>query len=65
MEKLFLSTFLTCNELNIIDKQNVNLAVFVTELLVGNGTVILDGFYEFVGNCFGSDIHYLLGRILR
>ena len=46
MEKFFLGTFFTGNELDIIHQKDINVSVFASELLV---LIITDGVDQLIG----------------
>ena len=56
MEKFFLCTFLFCDKLDIVDHQQVDFSVFVTEFL---HFIVLDGIDQFICECFTCDIQHL------
>ena len=55
MEELFLGTFLSDDKLYIIDKKNINVAVFVPELFI---LVVLEGVDQLIGELLGRHIQY-------
>ena len=64
MEKLFLCSFLTYNKLDIIDQQNIELAVTVTEVGRRHVVLVSDGIDELVNEGFRGDITDLRVRIV-
>ena len=56
VEKLLLRAFLTDNELDIVDQQNIVISVFFTEFRCGNIVFISDGIDQFVGKFLRSHI---------
>ena len=64
MEKLFLCSFLTYNKLDIIDQQNIKLAVTVTEVGRRHVVLVSDGIDELVNEGFRGDITDLRVRIV-
>lgn len=56
MEKFLLGTFLSYNELDIINKKDVIIAVFFTEFRGGNVVFVTDRIDQLVGKGFRADI---------
>ena len=55
MEKLLLCAFFTCDELDIIDKENINVvSVFVFEFCCFS---VLYSIYQLIGKLISPDIH--------
>ena len=63
MEEFLLRTFLTDNELNIIDQQHINITILITELLISH-LLILQGFNQLIGKCLWCNIKNLKVRII-
>ena len=55
MEKFLLGTFLSYNELDIINKKDVIIAVFFTEFRGGNVVFVTDRIDQLVGKGFRAD----------
>ncbi len=53
VEKFFLSRFFASNELNIIYKENIGGAIFVSE---GGSGLGADGVDEIIGKFFGGNV---------
>ena len=51
MEKLFLGTFFSYNKLDIIDEQDINITVSISEFCDRRVISISDGLDQFVGKC--------------
>ena len=64
MEKLLLSTFLSYDELDIINHEHIYSPVFVTELCHGRRITVTDRFDNLVGKFFRSNVKHLGIRIL-
>ena len=60
MEKFFLRAFFLGNKLNIIDEQNINIAVFISKFLV---FIAADGIDQFIGESFTGDLEHFCFRI--
>ena len=56
VEELLLDTYLAGYELDIVHEEEVNIAVFVAELLLG---VVLDGLNHLIRKVVALDIGYL------
>ena len=65
MEKLFLGTFFSYNKLDIIDEQDINITVSISEFCDRRVISISDGLDQFVGKCLWSDIENLQFRMFR
>ena len=63
MEKFFLRGFFSYNELDIINKKYVNIAVFLTKTGSCSVVVVTDGFDQFIRKGFTGHIKYLCFRI--
>ena len=61
MEEFFLCRFLTGNELDIIDEENVSLTILFTKRC---GTASLDCFYKIIGKLIALDANDAFVRIL-
>ena len=59
MEKFLLGTFLSYNELDIINKKDVIIAVFFTEFRGGNVVFVTDRIDQLVGKGFRPPFAYL------
>ena len=68
VEKLFLRTLLADDELDIVNQQDVVIAVLVPELSHGRfiigGLTFFQGFNQFVGKCLACNVENLLFRVL-
>ena len=53
MEKILFGLFFTTKELNVIDQQHVNTAVFIAEVV---GRFLPEGVHKLVGKLLGTDI---------
>ena len=60
MEKLFLRRFLACDEMNVVDKERIDLAELRTEAL---GRLLRDGFDKLIREVFRRDKHDGRGRV--
>ena len=61
MEKLLLGSVLAGKKLNIIDKKDIYVAVFISEV---NVVLVLDCVDEFIGEFFTGHIdHFFGGRV--
>ena len=58
MEKLLLRSVLAGKKLDIVDEQNIYVAVFISEV---NIILVLDGVDEFIGEFFAGHINYFFG----
>ncbi len=56
MEKFFLGRFLAGNKLDIVDQQDIDLAIALAE---GRGIMRADRIDQVVGELFGRDVQYL------
>ncbi|MNJ36515.1 hypothetical protein D3C77_313060 [compost metagenome] len=61
MEEFLLRGFFTCQKLNIINKQNIDIPVFVPETL---RPVVSNGINEFIRELLRRDIYYLAARAM-
>lgn len=59
MEEFFLGSFLAGQKLDIVDEQDIDIAVAVSK---GRVALVLDRVDEFVGEGFAGHVHYLLFR---
>ena len=64
MEKFLLGTFLSYNELDIINKKDVIIAVFFTEFRGGNVVFVTDRIDQFIGESLGTDIEDLCAWVI-
>ena len=64
MEEFFLCTFLTDNELNIIDQQNVVRPVLIAELSRREVVLITDGINQLIGEFLTRYIKNLCIRVI-
>ena len=55
MEKFFLSTFFSYDELNIVDKQGVVIAVLFPEFRGGDVVFITDRVNQLIGELLGGN----------
>ena len=53
MEKFFLRAFLAGQEMNVVNQQQINVAIFPAER---DDLPLLESLNEFVGECFARDI---------
>ena len=64
MEKFLLGTFLSYNELDIINKKDVIIAVFFTEFRGGNVVFVSDCVDQFVCKFLGCHVQNLCARVI-
>ena len=63
MEKFLLGTFLTDDELHVVDEQHVDVPVFLTETGHTGGIAHSQGLDQLVGEVFTGDVEYLHIRV--
>ena len=65
MEKLFLGSFFSYNELDIVDHKDIDCTVFITQLTHRIGSITAsEGFDNVIGELFTCNVDNFLGGIL-